>query len=269
MTVNATPRGAAPHLPLALGLIAALSLLAWAALATWSAGPYARFLDHGRWTDLPLLGAWCSSLPRAEAVTSAIFHGGAWLLMIAAMMLPTVLPLLAVVRRVTAARPDAGLVITLVVAGYGLVWSAFGALAFGVDALVRDTAGRSAWLAAHGSLLGAAVLGMAGAFQFSALKYRCLDRCRTPFGFVNQYWRGRHAALDGLRIGVMHGLFCVGCCWALMLVMFVVGMGNLAWMLLLAALMATEKNLPQGRRIAAPVGLALLAWAAALAAGLL
>jgi predicted metal-binding membrane protein len=257
------------RVPLALGLIAALSVLAWAALVTWSAGPYARFLDHGSWTDLPLLGTWCSSLPRADAVTSAVFHSGAWLLMIAAMMLPTVLPLLAVVQRVAAGRPDAGVVIALVVAGYAIAWSAFGMLAFSVDALVRDTAGRSAWLATHGPLLGAAVLGMAGAFQFSSLKYRCLDRCRTPFGFVNQYWRGRHAALDGLRIGVMHGLFCVGCCWALMLVMFVVGMGNLAWMLVLAALMAAEKNLPYGRRIAAPVGFGLLAWAAALAAGTL
>lgn len=260
---------AAQRVPLALALIAALSVLAWATLATWSAGPYARFLDHGRWTDLPLLGALCSSLPSADAVTSAVFHSGAWLLMIAAMMLPTVLPLLAVVQRVSAGRRDASLVLALVVAGYAMAWSAFGAFAFGVDALVRDTAGRSAWLASHGVLLGAAVLGMAGAFQFSALKYRCLDRCRSPFGFVSQYWRGRHAAMDGLRIGVMHGLFCVGCCWALMLVMFVVGMGNLAWMLLLAALMAAEKNLPQGRRIAAPVGFGLLAWAAALAAGLL
>lgn len=260
---------AAQRVPLALALIAALSVLAWAALATWSAGPYARFLDHGRWTDLPLLGALCSSLPGADAVTSAVFHSGAWLLMIAAMMLPTVLPLLAVVQRVSAGRRDAGVVLALVVAGYAMAWSAFGVLAFGVDTLVRDTAGRSVWLAMHGPLLGAAVLGMAGAFQFSSLKHRCLDRCRSPFGFINQYWRGRHAALDGLRIGVMHGLFCVGCYWALMLVMFVVGMGNMAWMLLLAALMAAEKNLPQGRRMAAPVGFGLLAWAAALAAGLL
>jgi predicted metal-binding membrane protein len=269
MNGPSTARGSARRLPLALALIGALSVLAWAALATWSAGPYARHLDHGRWTDLPLLGSWCSSLPQADAVTSLLFHSGAWLLMIAAMMLPTVLPLLAVVQRITAGRRDAGVVIALVVAGYGLAWTAFGALAFGVDALVRDAATRSAWLAAHGAALGAAVLAMAGAFQFSALKYRCLDRCRTPFGFVHQHWGGRHAALDGLRIGVKHGVFCVGCCWALMLVMFVVGMGNLGWMLLLAALMAAEKTLPQGRRIAAPVGIGLLAWAAALAGGLL
>jgi predicted metal-binding membrane protein len=260
--INFAPRAAA------VTLIAGLSVLAWMALATWSAGPYARYLDHGRWTDLPLLGALCSGLPQADAVSGLLFHGAAWLLMITAMMLPTVLPLVGIVARITAARPEGPIVVSLVVVGYALAWSAFGVVAFVVDSEVRAGAAQSPWLAGHGTLLGALVLAGAGAFQFSALKYRCLDRCRTPFGFVNQHWRGVHPWRDGLRIGVAHGIFCVGCCWALMLVMFVVGMGNLAWMLLLAALMAAEKNLPGGRRIAAPVGIGLMVWAAALATGI-
>jgi predicted metal-binding membrane protein len=269
MSSSAAGRAAAPRVSLALMLIGALSLLAWAALATWSAGPYARYLDHGRWADLPLLGAWCSGLAQADAFTALLFHAAAWLLMITAMMLPTVLPLLGVVARATAGRPEAARVMALVVAGYTLAWSAFGVLAFAVDSVVRAEAAQSPWLAGHGAALGAAVLALAGAFQFSALKYRCLDRCRTPFGFFNQHWGGRRPLLDGLRIGLAHGAFCVGCCWALMLVMFVVGMGNLGWMLLLAALMAAEKNLPGGRRIAAPVGVGLIASAVALAAGVL
>jgi predicted metal-binding membrane protein len=267
MASSADWRSAVPRIPAAVALIAALSLLAWAAIATWSAGPYARYIDHGRWVDLPLLGALCRSLPQSELLAGAAFHAGAWLLMIAAMMLPTVLPLVDLVGRIVAGRQDGALVIALVVLGYALAWSAFGVVAFAVDAAVRAQAARSDWFAAHGTMLGAAVLAAAGAFQFSELKYRCLDRCRTPFGFVNQHWRGRAPWRDALRIGVRHGLFCVGCCWALMLVMFVVGMGNLGWMLLLAAVMAAEKNLPQGRRLAAPVGVVLLSWSALLAAG--
>lgn len=257
------------RMPVAAALIAALSLFAWAAIAAWSASPYARYLDHGRWTDLPLLGALCRSLPQGELLTGAAFHGGAWLLMIAAMMLPTVLPLVDLVARIAAGRKNGALVIALVVLGYALAWTGFGVVAFVVDAGVRAGAARSTWFTAHGALLGGVVLGAAGAFQFSELKYRCLDRCRTPFGFVNQHWHGRRPLRDALRIGLAHGVFCVGCCWALMLVMFVVGMGNLGWMLLLAALMAAEKNLPGGRWISAPVGVALLGSAALLAAGVL
>ena len=105
----------------------------------------------------------------------------------------------------------------------------------------------------------------AGAFQFSALKYRCLERCRTPFGFVNSYWRGQRPRADSFRIGLWHGVFCVGCCWALMLVTFVVGMGSIGWMLLLAAGMSAEKNLRWGARLRTPLGLALLGWGAAIA----
>lgn len=265
MASAATTRLGAARVPLVFALIAGISALAWAALAVWSAGPYARYLDHGRWTDLALVGAWCAALPYGETVAALLFHSGAWLLMIAAMMLPTVLPLVGVVARVAAGRNDARRVLAFVSLGYALAWSAFGVVAFALDSAVRAAAERSAWLAANGALLGAAVLAAAGAFQFSALKYHCLDRCRSPFGFVSARWGGRHAARDALRIGVEHGVFCVGCCWALMLVMFVVGMSNLAWMLALAALMAAEKNLPVGRRLAAPVGITLLAAAAFVA----
>ena len=79
-----------------------------------------------------------------------------------------------------------------------------------------------------------------------------------------QRWRGRSPDHDAWRIGIDHGLFCIGCCWALMLLMFVVGTGNLGWMLVLAAVMAAEKNLPWGRRLRTPLGVGLIAWAAAI-----
>jgi predicted metal-binding membrane protein len=110
-------------------------------------------------------------------------------------------------------------------------------------------------------MVGAAVLAAAGLFQWSALKYRCLDQCRTPFVFVGARWHGTSPASDAFRIGLDHGIFCVGCCWALMLLMFVVGTGNVGWMLALAAVMAAEKNFPGGRRLRTPLGLGLIGWA--------
>ena len=186
--------------------------------------------------------------------------------MIAAMMLPTTLPLLGIFARVTAARPDAPALMARVLAGYAIAWLGFGFAAYGLDSALHFAAGRLDWLVARSELVGAVILIGSGAFQFSALKYRCLERCRTPFAFVNERWHGRRPEREAFRIGFDHGVFCVGCCWALMLVMFVVGMGSLGWMLLLAATMAAEKNLSWGRRLRTPIGLGLIAWGGALAA---
>jgi predicted metal-binding membrane protein len=186
--------------------------------------------------------------------------------MIVAMMLPTTLPVLRIFRGMVAGRPAAGRLYGLLIAGYLCAWLGFGLAAHALDALLLAAARETAWFVAHGWAVGALVIGAAGAFQFSSLKYRCLEKCRTPYGFVVQRWQGRSPARESWRIGFDHGLFCVGCCWALMLLMFVVGMGSIGWMLALAAVMAAEKNLRGGRRLSAPLGVALLAWAAAIAA---
>ena len=262
---------AAPATPrrLALGLlVGTLAASAWAALALWSASPYARYLDHGRWLDAAWLDALCRSVPFGASwltlLVPALLYAAAWLLMIVAMMLPTTLPLLGVFARITGGREDARRLLALAIFGYVLAWGGFGLLAHAADSALHSAAAGSAWLSTHGWVIGAGVLAAAGAFQFSSLKYRCLERCRTPFGFVNARWHGVRPAREALRVGFDHGLFCVGCCWALMLATFVVGMGSLGWMLLLAALMAAEKNLPVGRRLAAPVGVGFLVAAGAV-----
>ena len=257
--------GAAPNggerQALLVTLLALLAAVSWAALWAWSASPYARYLGHDGWGEAGALAALCRAIPQGGIIVPTLLHALAWMLMIAAMMLPTTLPLLSMVRRVTAGRPDAGRLLVLVAAGFVIAWLAFGVVAHVADAAVRWTAGRSVWFVANGWMVGAAVLAGAGLFQWSALKYRCLDRCRTPFGFVNARWHGRSPPREAFRIGIDHGLFCVGCCWALMATMFVVGTGSIGWMLALAAVMAAEKNLPWGRRLATPVGLALVGWA--------
>jgi predicted metal-binding membrane protein len=247
-----------------VGLLALLAAASWGALWAWSASPYARYLVHDSWGGAGALAALCRAIPQGDIVVPAFLHTLAWVLMIAAMMLPTTYPLLSMVRRVTAGRTDAGRLLALVVGGFFAAWLGFGLLAHGADAALRWGAGQSAWFVVNGWMVGAAVLAGAGLFQWSSLKYRCLDRCRTPFGFVNSRWHGRSPPHEAFRIGLDHGLFCVGCCWALMATMFVVGVGNIGWMLALAAVMAAEKNLPWGRRLATPVGIALLGWAGAV-----
>lgn len=248
-----------------LPLMAGLTGLAWLTLWIWSASPFGRYLDHGSWTELGLAASLCQALPAGDVVLPTLLYVGGWLLMSAAMMLPTTLPLLELFRRVSANHPRHRQLLALVVTGYLLVWGAFGLAAhlatLGLLALVRE----SAWLTFNGWAIGALVLGLAGLFQFSNLKHRCLEACRTPTIFVARAWQrpGRRQAAFGL--GLVHGLTCVGCCWALMLLMFVVGTGSVGWMLALGAMMAAEKNLPVGRKLSAPLGIVLLAVSATLA----
>jgi predicted metal-binding membrane protein len=244
-------------LPLAVTLIAA----AWAILWAWDSSPYARYLHHVDWSATGLAGL-CSLAPAGLVVIPAVLHTAAWLLMIVAMMLPTMLPLLQIFERLTAARPDRKRLLLLAVLGYLSVWSAFGLLAHASDAGVHELVQRIPWLAWHGWVVGAAILGLAGAYQFSSIKYRCLDKCRSPLMFVSEQWHGGNARRDSFLLGIRHGLFCVGCCWALMCLMFAVGTGSIGWMLALGAVMSAEKNLPHGRRLSTPLGAALLGWAA-------
>ena len=256
---------AAWHQSAFVPLMALLTAAAWLTLWLWTASPYGRYLDHGGWLEAGLAGAVCRALPAGEVVLPAALYAGGWLLMTAAMMLPTALPLLEVFRRMTAARADHARLLALVILGYLGAWSGFGLVAHLADRGIHAVVLQSPWLTFNGWLLGAAVLALAGTFQFSALKYRCLDKCRAPLSFVMQHWRGDDTRVQALRLGAHHGAFCVGCCWALMLLMFAVGTGNVGWMLILAAAMAIEKNMPWGRRISAPLGAALIAWSVLIA----
>lgn len=252
----------------ALGLlVGGLAGAAWLALWAWSASPYARYGLHDGWLDATAFAALCRAVPGGSVLVPAASYALAWVLMIAAMMLPTTYPVLGIFRVMTRSREDGGRLLALIVAGFFCAWFAFGLVAHGMDGAVARLVAGSPALAEHGWIAGAAVLAAAGAFQFSALKYRCLEQCRTPLAFVVSRWHGRSPAREAFRIGIDHGVFCIGCCWALMLCMFVVGTGSLGWMLALAALMAAEKNLPGGARLRTPIGLGLLGAAVLITAG--
>jgi predicted metal-binding membrane protein len=180
----------------------------------------------------------------------------AWQVMIAAMMLPSSLPLVRVYSRATERAPQRGRSMAAFIGGYALVWSAFGLAAFGGDAALHAAVNASPWLSAHDWWIGGTVLALAGAFQFTSLKDACLDKCRHPAQFLTRYYERGPAG--GLRLGVRHGAFCVGCCWALMLVMFAAGVASLIWMALLTAVMIHEKTRPLGARAVPVTGVALL-----------
>ena len=188
-----------------------------------------------------------------------------WQAMIAAMMLPSSLPMIALFQSVTSTQPRRRTVMTTFVGGYAAVWTAFGGAAFLGDVVFHRFVDRTPWLGARPWLIEAAVLALAGAFQFSSLKDRCLSVCRAPGPYLLQHYRRRGPAA-ALRLGVGHGLFCLGCCWALMLLMFAAGVANLWWMAALTAVMVYEKIGRHGDRITRPVGFALLALAAAVVA---
>ncbi len=238
-----------------LWLMGSLVTLAWLTLWIWDRSPYGRYLDHGQLGEIALF-AGTSSL-----VLPVTLYIAGWTLMTVAMMLPTTLPLLEIFRRLTMPRPERSQLMALLITGYLGVWAGFGVVAHLADWVLHEIVDRSAWLEANAWAIGAVTLLLAGGFQFTRLKYRCLDKCRAPLSFVMEHWRGHHDQRNALSLGINHGIFCVGCCWALMLLMFGVGVGNVGWMLALAAVMTVEKNMPWGRKLSAPLGLALLGWA--------
>lgn len=181
---------------------------------------------------------------------------GAWLVMVAAMMLPTTVPMVALHGVVTARVERRALVRAMFLAAYFAVWLGFAGVALLGDAGVHALVDGWAWLRAREGLVLAGALALAGVVQFTPLTRRCLQVCRDPRGFLFQHYRrGVEAAW---RLGVRHGASCLGCCWALMLVMFATGVGNLWWMVGLTAVMVAEKTTRWGQQIVAPVGVALL-----------
>jgi predicted metal-binding membrane protein len=188
--------------------------------------------------------------------------------MTVAMMLPTSLPLVALFYGMTAQRPDRLRLLLLLLAGYLGLWTLFGVAVHLGDFVLHDFVGSTAWLEHNRGLIGAGTLVLAGLYQFTPLKYQCLDKCRSPMSFIAGHWRGRREGLRALLLGAHHGLFCIGCCWALILLMFAVGAGSIGWMMVLGALMALEKNAPWGRRLSAPLGFFLIGLGVMLGLGM-
>ena len=259
MTMAPTSTVADAGPPTALGppkvppAVPAAAALAWAAVIALHVSGRGGSIDHDA-----LLGP--GGQPR---VTSLLVYSAAWIAMVTAMMLPSAAPLVRLFAGVSRNQARTGLVVAAFVSGYLAVWTAFGWIALGVDAVVHTGVEASPWLDERPQLVAASVLALAGAFQFSPLKDRCLHSCRHPGAYLlPRYRRGLRAAV---RIGWSHGLFCLGCCWALMTVAFAVGMTDLRWTAAFTALMTYEKLGPRGETVARAAGVVLLTLAAMVA----
>lgn len=226
------------------GLLVALASSAWVALWLWGASPYGRYLHHeGGVGPLPF--------------EASLFTAG-WVLMIIAMMLPSSVPLIMTFGLLVRRRRHPSVLVALLLAGYLAVWAGFGLAAWALDRGIHAAVDALPWLAAHPQLILGTTLLAAGLWQFSPLRDRCLDECRSPLGFVMNRWRGVSERREAFAMGIAHGAFCVGCCWSLMLVMFGVGLANVAAMLAFGGITAVEKNLPGGRRLTHPLGMFLV-----------
>jgi predicted metal-binding membrane protein len=234
--------------------VGALVLAAWLVLFVWERSQYAAYLDHGELERVAIHGA-----PKI-----ALFVGG-WAVMVAAMMLPTTLPLVVLFASITRSGATRTQLMTLLLAGYLSVWIGFGLFVYGADFGIHRLADYAHWLHDEKWTIAAATFALAGLYQFSRLKYRCQTECRSPRMFLAQRWHGGQERRRAWTIGVEHGLFCVGCCWTLMLVMFALGTFSLGLMLLVGVVMAVEKNFPRGQRLRTPLGAGLLVLALAIA----
>jgi predicted metal-binding membrane protein len=197
-------------------------------------------------------------VPR-HAAAAALGFLAAWTAMMAAMMFPSVYPMVAIFAAVSRERRGRGAPAVpagIFVAGYLLAWAGFGVLVHAADRLVRAWPAAAALVAARGGALAGLALLAAGLYQWSPWKDICLRHCRSPIGFLLHSWR--EGAGGALRMGLHHGAYCVGCCWALMAVQVTLGLMNLTLMLALAALIFLEKITRFGPPIARLAGTAFL-----------
>jgi predicted metal-binding membrane protein len=221
-----------------IGLLFALAGVAWLVTGDQMSG-----MDAGPGTDPGTLG----------------FFLGVWVVMMAAMMFPSIAPMVTMHVRIQEGRRAKGQsapvgATTLFVAGYLITWTAAGLVGYGVVQLGQALTGDTfSWHNAGPELAGGIIV-LAAIYQLTPLKDVCLRHCRSPFMFLMEHWRpGRAGAL---RIGLRHGAWCVGCCWALMAALFALGVMSIGWMAFIAALIAAEKLLPW--RVATSRAIALL-----------
>jgi predicted metal-binding membrane protein len=179
-----------------------------------------------------------------------------WCVMMVGMMAPSVTPVLLLASNAPRDRHRVFPPVVSFGAGYLLVWIGFSAIASLAQWALHDAALLSPAMATSSPRIGGAILAAAGLYQLTPFKQACLTHCRSPIDFLMSHWRG--GAAGGIRMGVHHGLYCLGCCWALMAVLFAVGIMNLAWVAGLALLVLAEKIAPAAVLTSRIAGAALM-----------
>ena len=233
-----------------LGLLLALAAAAWAALVWQGAGD-----DMAMAMNLPTMGL------RAPLFLAI------WVTMMVAMMFPTAAPMILTFHKVQAGkrlRGEAFVSTWIFVAAYLLVWSLAGVAAYAGALAAEPVAARTALSSAISARLGGAVLIAAGLYQLTPLKDLCLSKCRTPITFIMTSWRD--GATGALRMGLLHGAFCLGCCWLLFVILFPLGIMNIAAMAVITVVIFAEKTLPWSRAVVRATAAALIVYSSILLA---
>ncbi len=192
---------------------------------------------------------------------SAIVFIAIWIAMMVAMMFPTAAPMILMFSKIYASKrqQEHPFVPTWVfVSAYLLVWSLCGVLAYPLAVGIEKLAAPSMWLMENDARLAGVVLVVAGLYQLSPLKHICLSKCRTPLQFILSSWHDGYGG--AFRMGLEHGAYCLGCCWLLFVILFPLGVMNIAVMALVTALIYAEKALRIGRQISQLAGVGLIVY---------
>jgi predicted metal-binding membrane protein len=239
---------------------AGLGMSAWE-MTTLSLFPHLEAADMI--PDMPGMGVGAPMAPAPWAFATWALMIAMWWIMMIAMMAPSAAPtilLYARVNRHALAQDRDKLAPTgAFAAGYLLFWLGFSVAAAALHwALERAGLVSAMLMGSQSRWLSSAILIAAGLYQLSPLKHACLSHCRAPASFLARHWRPHVSG--ALRLGALHGGFCVGCCWMLMALLFVGGVMNLSWIAALAVLVLVEKALPAGRCVGRAAGVALISW---------
>ena len=252
-------------LPLYREQLAVLTILALLTIAAWSltlahmqsmpamdqgmAAPSG--VGQGALPGIPSVGGMpMGETSRPDPGVRLIMYLGMWTAMMASMMLPAAAPMILVfgtVYRTKRERGGAFVPTWVFVAGYLAVWVGFGAVAWGVGDFGEAVARAYPMVREFGPRVAAAAMIAAGLYQLTPLKQRCLSHCRSPLSFLTHHWRP--GAGGAWRMGIDHGVYCVGCCWVLFVLLVLVGLTSLPWMGLITLIVCAEKLLPYGRPV--------------------
>ncbi len=202
------------------------------------------------------------------SVSNGLLYIVLWGVMMIAMMLLAMTPIVGLFQTIARRKREQGLPFTPVwvfIAGYVTLWTLTGGIGYVADITIQSLPGVFPALQAYGTVIGGLTLVGAGVYQLTPFKYLCLSQCRSPMGFLLTSWRDGTAG--AFRMGLHHGAYCLGCCWSLMVVLFVVGTMNLVWMGVLSIVIFVEKIVPHGVEMGKATGVALMALGVAIGVG--
>lgn len=239
-----------------LGSLVGLSVLAWIVTVQHMGGMGYAVVTGGMTMGMPF------------SVTHMLLYIVLWGVMMVAMMFPAIVPVAGIFATMAKQkREHPSLSVWAFVSGYTVLWTLTGGVGYAADLTMQTVPAHFPVLKTYNMPISGALLMVAGLYQLTPLKDRCLAHCRSPFAFLMEHWRDGYRG--AFRMGVAHGLYCLACCWSLMMVMFIMGTMNLVWMGTLTIAIFLEKSLPAGPMFGRGVGTVLIVLGVALSTGML